>query len=129
MVFRPVWWQATGVGSVAGFTSTLAHAAGPVTTMYMLPQRLSKEQYVATTVLYYWIGNQLKLPVYVAMNMVNRKSLLVGLVLLPAVPVGAWLGKYLAKRISQKVFTAIVYTLLAGAGVYLCKDAIQALWS
>jgi hypothetical protein len=52
VTFRPVFWQATGAGTAAGFTSTLAHAAGPVTAMYLLPQRMPKEQYVATTVLY-----------------------------------------------------------------------------
>ena len=37
--------------TVAGTTSTLGHAAGPVVAMYMLPQQMPKGRYVATTAL------------------------------------------------------------------------------
>jgi uncharacterized protein len=128
MVFKPVMWQSTIAGGVAGSTSTLAHAAGPVTAMYMLPQHLGKDTYVATTVLYYWIGNQLKLVPYLSLGMINRQSLLMGLVLVPAVPVGVLLGRYFAGKINEKVFTVIVYVLLGLAGVDMCiKAAIKLL--
>jgi uncharacterized membrane protein YfcA len=35
--FRPVWWQGALVGAAAGVCSTLAHAAGPIITLYLLP--------------------------------------------------------------------------------------------
>jgi uncharacterized protein len=91
--------------------------------MYMLPQQLGKESYVATTVLYYWIANQLKLVPYLSLGMINRKSLLMGLVLVPAVPVGVLLGRYFAGKINEKVFSVIVYVLLGMAGVDMCIKA------
>ena len=123
MAFRPVMWQSTVAGGVAGSTSTLPDAAGPVTAMYLLPQHLGKETYVATTVIYYWIANQLKLVPYLSLEMINRESLLMGVVLVPAVPVGVLLGRYFAGKINEKVFTAIVYILLAMAGVDMCVKA------
>ena len=128
MAFRPVMWQSAVAGGVAGSTSTLAHAAGPVTAMYMLPQQLGKDTYVATTVLYYWIANQLKLVPYLSLGMINRQSLLMGLALVPAVPVGVLLGRYFAGKVNEKVFTVIVYVLLGMAGVDMCiKAAIKLL--
>ena len=124
MAFRPVMWQSTAAGVTAGATSTFAHAAGPVTAMYLLPQQLGKNAYVATTVLYYWIGNQIKLAPYIALDLINTRSLLMGLVLVPAVPIGVVLGKTLSKRVNEKVFAAIVYTLLALTGVDMCRKAI-----
>jgi uncharacterized protein len=125
MAFRPVMWQSTAAGLTAGATSTFAHAAGPVTAMYLLPQQLGKNAYVATTVFYYWIGNQIKLAPYISLGLISRKSLLMGLVLVPAVPVGVVLGKYLSKRVNEKTFSAIVYTLLGLAGIDMCRKAIM----
>ena len=96
--------------------------------MYLLPQGMPKERYVPTTVLFYFIANQIKLVPYFALNLVTKESLMTGLVLLPAVPVGVILGKLLAKRISQRVFFVIVYTLLGLAGIHLCYGAVNKLW-
>jgi len=129
MASRPVFWQSTAAGVVAGATSTVAHAAGPVTAMYLLPQQLGKEGYVATTVMYYWIANQIKLAPYLGMQLINADSLRMGAVLIPAVPVGVLLGRFLAGKVSEKVFSAIVYSLLALAGIDMCHGAIRALAS
>ena len=124
MAFRPVMWQSTAAGVTAGATSTFAHAAGPVTAMYLLPQQLGKNAYVATTVLYYWIGNQIKLAPYLALDLINTRTLLIGLLLIPAVPMGVALGKLLSSRVNEKVFGGIVYTLLALTGFDMCRKAL-----
>ena len=87
-------------------TSTLAHAAGPIATMYLLPQQMPKGTYVATTVLFFAIVNQVKLIPYIALGLINTATLGAGLVLLPAVVVGAVLGLVLHGRIPQRQFTA-----------------------
>jgi len=127
IAFRPVMWQSTIAGGIAGVTSTMAHSAGPVTSMYLLPQNLGKNAYVATTVLYYFIGNQMKLVPYIHLKLINETSLKLGLALLPAVPVGVVLGRWLAKKVNEKVFSVVVYSLLALAGVDLCRGAIMSL--
>ena len=45
------------LGFLAGFTSTLAHAAGPVLQMYLLPQRLAKLHFAGTTVAFFFLLN------------------------------------------------------------------------
>jgi len=96
--------------------------------MYLLPQGMPKERYVPTTVLFYFIANQIKLIPYFMLALISVESLKTGLVLLPAVPVGVILGKLLANRISQNVFLVIVYTLLGLAGLHLGYGAINKLW-
>jgi uncharacterized membrane protein YfcA len=125
--FRPVFWQGSAVGSLAGFTSTLSHAAGPIVTIYMLPQGLPKEKFVASTVLYYWVGNLIKLPPYYLLGMLDGKTFLLSLTLVPAVGVGVALGIFLHKRVGQKQFTGVVYVLLALAGTQLVISACRAL--
>jgi len=116
--FRPVWWQGTLCGIVAGFCSILAHAAGPIVVLFLLPQRLGKDRLVATTVIYYACLNMIKLPVYIANGMLTFDVALSALWLVPAVVVGALLGKWMNRRVSENAFTAIVYVVVA---ITACK--------
>jgi uncharacterized membrane protein YfcA len=128
VAFRPGFWGGTATGAVAGYTSTLAHAGGPVVTMYMLPQQMPKGTFVATTVLYYWIGNQLKLPFYFTLRLIDTNTLGGSLVLLPAVVGGTLLGIFLHYRVKQRQFTGIIYALLALAGADLIRKAVEKLF-
>jgi len=127
--FRPVLWQATGIGAAAWLTSTLAHAAGPVISMYMLPQAMPKGRFVASTVLYYWIGNQIKLVPYFALGLIHTESLGASVSLLPAVIAGVALGVFLHHRIGDKQFTGLVYVLLGLAGSHMIFKACKELWA
>jgi hypothetical protein len=127
LVFRPVPWQSVAAGSSAGFTSTLAHAAGPIATMYLLPQPLSKQQFVATSAALFWFVNQLKLPAYWHLGMINTDTLWAGAALLPAIVIGAVLGRFLHARLGRKQFAAVIYTLLAIAGVDLVRKGLMQL--
>jgi len=126
--FRPVLWQATSVGALAGLTSTLTHGAGPIVTMYMLPQGLPKGRFVASTVLYYWIGNLVKLVPYFALGMINTQTIRPTLLLIPAVAAGVALGVFLHRRVGEKQFTGVIHVLLALAGVHLIVKAAGELW-
>jgi len=112
--------HATGVGAAAGATSTFAHAAGPVMAMYLLGQRMEPGKYVATTAVYFWLVNQIKLAPYFHLGMIDLSSLGFSLLLAPAAVAGTFLGVYLQRRLGQRQFTGVVYTLLAAAGVDLC---------
>lgn len=128
IAFRPVFWQGSCVGAVAGLTSTLGHVAGPIIRMYMLPQKMPKTRFVATTLLYFWIGNQIKLIPYGALGMLNADAWLGALVLLPAVVAGTATGVTLHRRVGQKQFTTFIYALLLVSGLYFTVKASWQLW-
>jgi uncharacterized protein len=128
LAFRPVWWQTAGAGAAVGLTSTLAHAAGPVATMYFISQPdMPKKRFVASMVLLFWVGNQLKVPAYIALGMINAESLLTGLWLIPATVIGALLGRWLVGRVNERVFQTILYTLLAATAIHLSVRALTQL--
>ena len=123
-VYQPKPRHGASVGVAAGLTSTLTHAAGPITTMYLLPQQMPKGRYVATTVAYYWAVNLIKLPPYAMLGMVDTSSLGASALLLPSVVAGAGLGILLHRRFGQRSFLRIVHVLLAVAGLHLCYKAL-----
>lgn len=106
-------------GIASGITSTFAHGAGPVVSMFLIPQRLPKQIYVGTTVLVFTWINWIKLPFFVANGIITKESLLTGLKLFPFVPLGVWIGVALNKRISEKNFLRVVYFLTFCTGIYL----------
>ena len=106
-----------GVG--AGITSTFAHGAGPVVSVFLIPQQLPKELYVDTTVLVFTWINWIKLPFFIANDILTRDSLGMSLRFLPLIPVGVWLGVWLNRKFSEKFFLRMVYALTLLTGLEL----------
>lgn len=117
--YKPRLWHGVGLGTAAGFTSTLAHAGGPLVLLYLLPQRLEKEVFVGTIIKYFFVGNVVKLIPYFQQGLFTMPRAVLAGALLPAVVVGTLVGVFLNRRFSDRAFRAIVYVLAAGVGVYL----------
>jgi uncharacterized protein len=112
-------WQAAGYGVAAGFATTVANAAGPVMSLYLLSQRLPKEEFLATGAWFFFLINLSKVPLYAHMGMISRSSLIFGACLLPAVATGALLGRTVIRRLPQWVFERVVLGLTAAAALLL----------
>ncbi len=109
-----------GIG--AGLTSTFAHGAGPLVSVFLIPQRLPKEVFVGTTVLVFTCINWIKMPFFVAQGIITRETLLMGLYYFALVPLGVWLGVWLNRRFSERMFLKVVYVLVFLAGLQLIFD-------
>lgn len=117
--YRPSWWQGLVVGAFAGFSSTVAHAAGPVMALYLIAQKLDKKVFVASSALFFLVLNLLKVPPYVSSGLVDGEILKAAVKLAPMVPLGIAVGWMLNRLIPQKYFVYIVYALLFIAGLDL----------
>jgi hypothetical protein len=63
--------------------------------------------------------NLFKVPFMVSLGLVNARSFTGNLILLPAVIVGALVGRVILHRINQKLFENLALGLSAAAGVKL----------
>lgn len=127
--FRPTALIGLPFGFGAGVTSTIAHGAGPLVTMFLVPQKLPKEVFVGTTVLVFTWINWIKVPFFVANDVITWETLRTGLYYFPLVPLGVWLGVWLNRRMSEKFFLNAIYaiTFLAGLQLVLGWD-VSRLW-
>lgn len=117
--YRPKYWHGVTLGTLAGLTSTLAHSAGPLLAMFLIPQKLDKRVYVGTCVTYFFVGNLAKLLPYLGERMFTTQTVHMSLALMPAVVVGTVIGAFLNKRVSDRIFRLIVYCLATVAGIKL----------
>ncbi|MGC8669296.1 MAG: sulfite exporter TauE/SafE family protein [Chthonomonadales bacterium] len=113
-------------GAVAGFSTTVSNAAGPIMSIYLTAMGLPKEQFMGTTAWYFFIFNLSKFPVYLALTamnpthpIMNRPSLLADLMLAPGVLVGVAAGKWLLPYLPQKLFDGLVLGLAGVAALKL----------
>lgn len=113
------FWFAVMIGILAGFTTLVANAAGPLMVIYLLAMRLPKMEYVGTGAVFFMLLNWFKVPFMVHLGLITRESLRFNLLLAPAVLAGALFGKWLLPRIDQKLFERIALVLSAAAGVKL----------
>lgn len=113
------WWFAAGLGFLAGLTTMMANAAGPVMIIYLLAMRLDKIKFVGTTAWFFFIVNWLKVPFSAGLGMMTAESVKLDLMMLPFIAVGAAAGIFFLKRIPQKAFNAVVQVLAAAAAVKL----------
>jgi uncharacterized membrane protein YfcA len=106
-------------GFLAAFAATLAHAAGPLVSLYLLEQRLEKQQIVATNLLVFFWVNMAKLAIYAGLGLVTATTLMQSLSFLPFIPMGTMLGAWLHTRIPERPFIGVLYTGAAVAAVRL----------
>jgi uncharacterized membrane protein YfcA len=110
----------TGVyGTLAGFTTMVANAGGPVMSMYLLAAKFPVQQFLGTAAWFFLAVNLAKTPFSVALGLIGVGSLLLDLLLAPAVVVGALIGRRVARRIDQRVFERLVLTLTVVSAGYL----------
>lgn len=106
-------------GIFAGFSSTIAHAAGPIVSLFVFSQDLGKTLFVGTVAWTFTLINLTKLPFYVAVNLIDFSVLRFDLFLVPLIPIGSYLGKWMHYRVSESLFNRIIMALTLLAGIQL----------
>lgn len=108
---------AWSMGLVAGVTTMLANAAGPVIGLYLLAVALPKESFVGTGAWFFLLINLIKVPFSLQLGLITGSSLAFNAVLLPAIAAGLFGGRWAIARIPQRVFDnlILVFALAAAA--------------
>ncbi|HEY0009510.1 MAG TPA: sulfite exporter TauE/SafE family protein [Tepidisphaeraceae bacterium] len=111
--------RAIATSIFAGVSTTLAHAAGPIIAMYLLPLNLGRQVMVATSATFFAIANITKLPTYWQAGLFDKVSPTFSLLFFPLVLGGAIFGRWLCRRMSDRVFSQIILATVFILGWYL----------
>lgn len=107
-------------GTIGGFTTMVANAAGPVMSMYFLAARFSVKEFLGTAAWFFFLVNVSKVPFSIGLGLITPPGLLIDLVLAPLVIGAALAGRWLAGRMNQRVFEWLVIAFtIVGAGYLL----------
>ncbi len=106
-------------GPLGGFTTMVANAAGPVMSLYFVAARFPVGTLLGTAAWFFLLVNAMKLPFSIGLGLITPQSLLTNLLLVPALLVGALVGRIAARRISRAWFERVVLVVTLVSGVYL----------
>jgi len=107
------------IGLLAGAATMLANAAGPVVALYCVAVGLPKFEVVGTLAWFFFIVNVFKLPFSAALGLIRTNTLLLNLVLFPAVAIGVFSGRWIVHRLPQRAFDLLMLTFAAIAALRL----------
>ncbi len=113
------WWFAALAGVLAGATTMVANAAGPVMMVYLLAMRLPKDEFLGTGAWFFASVNWVKVPFSIGLGLITPQSLVFDAILSGAVIAGAALGILAARRLPQKAFTIAMQALTFVSAVLL----------
>lgn len=105
---------AGAAGVAAGFTTMTANAAGPIMALYFLAARIDKKRFIGANAWFFGAVNLAKTPLSGALGLFTPQVLWVWVAMVPAVLVGAVLGRLVIGRVSQRQFELVT---LAASGV------------
>ncbi|GAA1151466.1 sulfite exporter TauE/SafE family protein [Nesterenkonia lutea] len=116
---KPSRLAGRGFGWLGGFTTMVANAGGPVMSMYLLAMRLDVKTFLGTAAYFFFVVNLVKVPFQIGLGLLNLHTLSIVAVLVPLVVVAAFIGRWIAGGISQRLFERLVLGLTALGAVNL----------
>ena len=108
-------WFAWTIGLLAGVTTMLANAAGPIIALYALAVGLPKVEFVGTSAWLFLIVNVFKVPFSVELGLIHAGTLWLNLVLVPAILAGLAGGRWVVLRLPQRLFDWLLLIFAAVA--------------
>lgn len=119
MAYTPHNWVGVLAGGISGLASAMANAGGPPLTVYLLLEKRPAMQFLGTTTLFFALVNLIKLPFFIGTRVIDLPTLIGILWVLPAIPLGVWLGKKALTSLNQQVFERVMLVLLTYSGFSL----------
>lgn len=110
---------AAGYGTLAGFTTMVANAAGGVMSMYFLAVRFPVREFLGTAAWFFFLVNVSKVPFSIGLGLITPAGLWIDLLLVVPVVIGALVGRRIVDRLDQRLFDRLVIGFTVVGAVYL----------
>ena len=117
LVRHPATAAVTGV--LAGFTTMIANAAGPIMSLYLLAMNLPKLEFAGFAAWFFLVVNTFKLPFMIGLGLIPPSSLGMDAALAPVAVAGALGGRCVLERLPQAWFEGLVLVFAVVGGLRL----------
>ena len=105
--------------SLSGFASFIAWAGSVPAQIYLLKLGVNRKNFVGIMSFYFFLINFSKIPFYLDLNIFTNESLFLSFLLIPVLPIGIFLGKWLNLKLSDNLFYNISHVALFLCGIHL----------
>ncbi|MDQ0299304.1 putative membrane protein YfcA [Salibacterium salarium] len=112
-------WFVGVMGTLAGFTTMIGNAAGPIMAIFLLAIALPKQEFIGTGAWFFLSVNLIKVPLYISLGLITMDSLTFNVWLIPGILIGTYIGIKSLPYIPQKIFNIIILLLAVFGGIRL----------
>ena len=117
---RAVFWC-----SLSGFASFIAWAGSIPAQIFLLRLGVDRKNFVAAMSFYFFFINLSKIPFFLDLKIINQQSLILSFILIPVLPLGIFIGKWLNLKLSDNLFYKISHIALFLCGINLILKSIN----
>lgn len=131
LTFSVKTWHFLPFGFCNAFASGLIGSTGPIMNPAYLNYGLLKESMIATKAANILLCHVIKLLAYAAFGVLTKPYLIYGLVIGAAALPANWLGRLLLQRMSNDLFTEVMFAFIAVSGLLMVwqqRQWVIALW-
>jgi uncharacterized protein len=107
----------TAIGAVFAFASALVGSIGPIMAPFFLAAGLVKSAYIGTEAAASVVMQVAKLVAYGIAAILTPFMGALGLLMVPAMLAGSWIGKRIVDRMSERIFIAVIEVVLVVTGL------------
>ena len=112
-------------GTITGFTSFVSHSGAPPYQVYTIPLKMSRTVFAGTTTIAFAYINAVKLIPYFFLGQINTESLKIAAVLAVPATFAVFLGVWLVKVMSEKLYFTVILSALFVLSLKLIWDGIM----
>ncbi|WP_416151198.1 sulfite exporter TauE/SafE family protein [Salipaludibacillus sp. HK11] len=112
-------WFIVVMGTLAGFTTMVGNAAGPIMALFLLAIALPKKHFIGTGAWFFISVNLLKVPMYGSLGLITLDTLTFNAWMIPAILIGTYIGITFLPLIPQQKFNWIILLLSFLGGMSL----------
>ncbi len=99
----------------------VANSGGPVMSIYLLSAGMGMLGFLGTNAWFFALVNVFKVPFSVGLDLMTVESLIIDAWLIPAVLLGAWIGKAVIPRIDRSRFENMVLLFVVLSSLNLLR--------
>ena len=104
---------------LSGLSSFVSLTGGIPVQVFMLPMQIQRFFVVGTLAWYFLVINLAKIPFFLQLDWFSVSTLNTSIYLIPLVPAGVFVGRWLNRNISDKLFYHIAHIALIALGIRL----------
>ena len=123
-MMRRVWVRAPLFCGLSGLASFVSLTGGIAAQVFLLPHALARQAFVGTMSVYFFVINIVKLPFYAELDLIRPETLYLSAWLLPVIPVGVLLGRWLNRKMSDRIFYHVSHVVLFAMSAKLIYDVV-----
>jgi len=105
--------------TLSGIASFISVSGGIPLQIFLLSCKVPRTVFIGSAGAFFFILNLTKVPLYWELDILSKSSLIISLLLLPAIPIGVILGRKISDLMTDQQFYLLLHFLLGVVGLQL----------